>query len=87
MRLGNEHLRYLFWSTCLSLRVFDGQNPIRTWHDANLGMRMIFGFETVSWDSGDYGKFFWEEWIRGHIVQHRMARRQLAHRARPGRRP
>ena len=27
MRLGNEHLRYLFWSTCESLRVFGGQSP------------------------------------------------------------
>jgi hypothetical protein len=66
MRLGNEHLRYLFWSTCLSLRVFDGQSPIRTWQAANLGLRMIFGFETVSYDNANYGKFFWEEWNKGH---------------------
>jgi hypothetical protein len=65
MRLGNEHLRYLFWSTCLSLRVFDGQSPIRTWQVANLGLRMIFGFETVSFDNPNYGKFFWEEWNKG----------------------
>jgi hypothetical protein len=66
MRLGNEYLRYLFWSTCLSLRVFDGQSPIRTWQAANLGLRMIFGFETVSYDNANYGKFFWEEWNKGH---------------------
>jgi hypothetical protein len=62
MRLGNEHVKYIFWSTCLSCRVLDGQNPIKTWSPANLGFRMLFGFETVSWDDPNYGKFFWQEW-------------------------
>lgn len=62
MRLGNEHAKYIFWSTCLSCRVLDGHSPIRTWQAANLGFRMLFGFETVSWDSPNYGKFLWEEW-------------------------
>jgi Family of unknown function (DUF6345) len=62
MRLGNEYLRYLFWSTCLSLRYTGGMSPIRTWDVANLGLRMIFGFETVSYDNANYGRFFWEEW-------------------------
>jgi hypothetical protein len=62
MRLGNEQANYIFWSTCLSLRVLEGHNPIRTWSPANLGFRMLFGFETVSWDDPNYGKFFWEEW-------------------------
>lgn len=62
MRLGNERARYVFWSTCLSLRIAGGHNPIRTWQAANLGFRMLFGFETVSWDNPNYGKFFWEEW-------------------------
>jgi Family of unknown function (DUF6345) len=65
MRLGNESLRYLFWSTCQSLRVFDGHSPIRTWQAANLGFRMLFGFETVSYDNANYGRFFWEEWGKG----------------------
>ncbi len=65
MRLGNEHVKYIFWSTCLSCRVLDGHSPIRTWQPANLGFRMLFGFETISWDNGDYGKFFWEEWRKG----------------------
>jgi hypothetical protein len=65
MRLGNEHAKYIFWSTCLSCRVLDGHSPIRTWQAANQGFRMLFGFETVSIDSGDYGKFFWEEWRAG----------------------
>jgi hypothetical protein len=65
MRLGNEQVRYIFWSTCESLRVLGGHSPIRTWSPANLGFRMLFGFETVSWDDPDYGKAFWEEWNRG----------------------
>jgi hypothetical protein len=62
MRLGNEYLRYLFWSTCQSLKYTGGHSPIRTWNIANLGLRMIFGFETNSVDNANYGKFFFEEW-------------------------
>lgn len=65
MRLGNEYARYVFWSTCQSLRVKEGHTPIRTWSTANLGLRMIFGYETVSVDNGDYGRFFFEEWNKG----------------------
>jgi Family of unknown function (DUF6345) len=65
MQLGDDVVRYIFWSTCTSLRVFDGQSPIKTWSSANKGWRMIFGFETTSIDSGDYGKFFFEEWNKG----------------------
>jgi hypothetical protein len=65
MRLGNEQANYIFWSTCLSCRVLEGHNPIRTWSPANLGFRMLFGFETVSWDDPNYGKYFWEEWNKG----------------------
>jgi len=62
MRLGNEQVRYLFFSTCESLRVLGGHSPARTWSAANLGFRMLFGFETISWDDPNYGKYFWEEW-------------------------
>ncbi|MEV4415958.1 DUF6345 domain-containing protein [Catellatospora sp. NPDC049609] len=65
MRLGNEHARYVFWSTCQSLRVKDGHDPIRTWSVANLGLRMIFGYETISYDNGNYGRFFFEEYNLG----------------------
>ncbi|WP_327352138.1 DUF6345 domain-containing protein [Streptomyces sp. NBC_01304] len=65
MAFGNERANYVFWSTCFSLRVLAGHNPIRTWAGPNLGSRMIFGFETVSIDSGDYGKKFWEKWRAG----------------------
>jgi len=62
MGLGNEQVRYIFWSTCLSCRVLGGHTPMRTWRPANLGFRMLFGYETVSYDYPDYGKYFWEEW-------------------------
>lgn len=65
MSLGNETVRYLFWSTCFSLRVFGNNNPIRTWHNVNQGFRMLFGYETTSVDNPNYGKFFWEEWNKG----------------------
>jgi len=62
LRVGNEMARYIFLSTCLSLRVHSGHSPIRTWNASNLGFRMLFGFETVSVDHAGYGKFFFEEW-------------------------
>ena len=65
MRLGNEQVRYIFWSTCLSLRVLEGHNPIRTWSPANLGFRMLFGYETTSIDHGGYGRAFWNQWKSG----------------------
>jgi hypothetical protein len=64
MRLGNEFVNYVFWSTCFSCRVKDGHDPIRTWHNANLGFRTLFGFETTSVDDGRYGQSFWEEYNR-----------------------
>ncbi|KUF14505.1 DUF6345 domain-containing protein [Streptomyces silvensis] len=65
MALGNEKARYIFWSTCFSLRVLGGHSPIRTWATPNLGFRMLFGFETTSIDNPDYGKKFWEKWRSG----------------------
>ncbi|XXF77225.1 DUF6345 domain-containing protein [Myxococcaceae bacterium GXIMD 01537] len=65
MALGNEQVRYLFWSTCFSCRVLGGHSPIRTWHPANLGFRMLFGYETVSVDSPNYGSAFWRHWNTG----------------------
>ena len=62
MRLGNEFARYVFWSTCLSLRVKGGHTPVRTWSVANLGLRMIFGYETLMVDHAGYGRIFFDEW-------------------------
>jgi hypothetical protein len=68
MRLGNEKANYVFFSTCLSLRVHEGHSPSRTWAVPNLGFRMLFGFETISIDDPNYGKFFWEEWRKGKTL-------------------
>ena len=65
MSLGNEQVKYLFWSTCFSLRVLGGHSPIRTWHPVNKGLRMIFGYETTSVDHAEYGSRFWNEWNKG----------------------
>ncbi len=62
MTLANQTLRYAFWSTCLSLRVHAGHSPWRTWAARSRGLRMVFGWETVSWDRPDYGKNFWRHW-------------------------
>jgi len=41
---GNEDLRYLFWSTCFSLRVSGNDSPVRTRNSPKKGnLRMIFG--------------------------------------------
>jgi Family of unknown function (DUF6345) len=64
MALGNEQARYLFWSTCFSCRVLNGHNPIRSWNAANLGWRMLFGYETTSIDAPNYGSDFWKQWNR-----------------------
>lgn len=65
MALGNEQVRYIFWSTCFSLRVLNGHNPIRSWSKSNLGFRMLFGYETTSIDAPNYGKDFWNQWNKG----------------------
>lgn len=72
MVIGNATLRYLFWSTCQSLKVPDladlnptHVSPITTWNPGNRGMRMIFGFQSNSLDSPDYGKNFGNNWNAG----------------------
>ena len=65
MSFGDEELRYLFWSTCLSLRISGRHTPVRSWWGPDRGLRMLFGYETTSIDDPNYGKFFWEEWKKG----------------------
>ncbi len=66
MAFANEELRYLFWSTCFSLRVSGPDNPVRTWWVPNKGnLRMLFGYETTSVGDPNYGRYFWEEWKKG----------------------
>ncbi len=62
---GDERLRYMFWDTCNSVMVSGGNNPYSTWGVRSKGIRMVFGYETVSIDNPNYGKFFWEEWNKG----------------------
>ena len=62
---GDERLRYLFWDTCNSVMVSGGNSPYSTWGVRSKGIRMVFGYETVSIDNPNYGKFFWEEWNKG----------------------
>jgi len=63
-KFANQVSRYIFWSTCLSNRVGGGITPVTTWWnvDNNPGFRLLFGFETVSFDNPNYGKFFWNHW-------------------------
>jgi hypothetical protein len=72
MKIGNEQLKYLFWSTCQSLKVPDlavmnptRKSPIDTWHGSNLGLRMIFGFHSNSLDHSGYGSLFGSNWDSG----------------------
>jgi hypothetical protein len=65
MRIGDQKLRYLFLSTCDSVRVMLGDNPWRTWNGANTGCRMIFGYSSLSEDWGGYGREFFRRWNTG----------------------
>ncbi|WP_221394160.1 DUF6345 domain-containing protein [Dyadobacter sp. NIV53] len=72
MVIGNEQLKYLFWSTCQSLKVSDVADvnpnllsPISTWHNSNQGLRMIFGYQSNSVDNPNYGRYFGNNWNAG----------------------
>lgn len=70
MAFANEELRYLFFSTCYSLRVSGNDSPVRTWWEPNKGgLRMLLGYETTSVDNGNYGRYFWEEWRKGKSIK------------------
>ena len=67
VKFANQNSRYIFWSTCLSCRIGGGNSPVKTWwsDDNNPGFRMLFGFETTSVDSPNYGSNFWNHWNKG----------------------
>lgn len=67
---GDERNRYLFWDTCNSVMISGGNDPYTTWGTRANGVRMIFGYETVSVDSPNYGRFFWEEWNKGKSLSY-----------------
>lgn len=75
MLIGNNTLRYLFWSTCQSLKVPDladmnptRVSPITTWNPGNRGLRMIFGFQSNSVDNPNYGSNFGNNWNAGQSL-------------------
>jgi hypothetical protein len=90
MSFGDETLRYLYWSTCFSIRVSGSDSPIRTWSAPNKGgLRMMFGYETTSIDHAGYGKFFWQEWNKNKTFARAFldasCRRRNGHSTRPQR--
>jgi hypothetical protein len=66
--LGNERNRYIFWDTCQSVKWSGSHSPYRTWGGPANGVRMIFGYDTNSVDSSNYGRYFWEEWNKGKTL-------------------
>jgi hypothetical protein len=73
MSLGNAKNRYLFLSVCYGLMLGDGkllpehqahsvEDLQVVWPKGLAGTRCIFSYGTVSTDSPDYGRFFWEKW-------------------------
>ena len=60
MSLGEHTLRYLFLSACQMVST----SPGSTWFGPANGIRAVLGYDTLSVDSPDYGKFFFENWKR-----------------------
>ncbi len=67
---GDERLRYMFWDTCQSVKISGGNDPYTTWGTRSKGIRFVFGYETDSIDSPNYGKYFWEEWNKGKTFKY-----------------
>jgi hypothetical protein len=65
MSFGDQRLRYLMLHGCDSLQMHFGQDPFRTWADCNKGARMIFGFDSLTYDVGGLGAGFFREWNTG----------------------
>lgn len=65
MSFGDQRLRYLFWHGCDSLQMHFGHNPFRSWAASNKGARMIFGFDSLTYDVDGLGAGFFREWNTG----------------------
>lgn len=65
MGFGDQRLRYLFLHGCESLRTNFGHSPYRTWHAPNRGARMLFGFDSLTFDTDQQGTRFFKEWNTG----------------------
>lgn len=72
MRLGNQNLRYLFLSTCQSLKMgpgggdrpdLPGDSAHATWADAAKGVNCILGYSTTQVDDTRYGSLFWSKYM------------------------
>jgi hypothetical protein len=59
MSFGQNDLRYMFFSTCQSVRNVD---PGAVWFRTAKGIRAILGYHTNIVDSDAYGKYFFENW-------------------------
>jgi hypothetical protein len=68
-KFGDERLRYQFWDTCYGVRISNGNSPYSTWAPRSKGIRFVFGYETTSIDSPNYGKFFGQEWDKGKTLK------------------
>jgi Family of unknown function (DUF6345) len=65
MSFGDQRLRYLFLHGCDNLQMHFGQDPYRSFHEANKGARMIFGFDSTTYDVDGLGAGFFREWNTG----------------------
>jgi hypothetical protein len=65
MSFGDQRLRYLFLHGCDNLQMHFGQDPHRSYHTANGGARMIFGFDSLTYDIDGLGAGFFREWNTG----------------------
>jgi hypothetical protein len=59
MSFGQDELRYMFFSTCQSVR---NDDPGAVWFGPANGIRAVFGYHTNIVDSDAYGKYFFENW-------------------------
>lgn len=67
MGFGNQWARYVFLSTCQSVKIGNGddpdapgENPYSTWYGAARGARCILGYSSNMVDNSNYGAFFWK---------------------------
>lgn len=65
MKLGDGYLRYLFVSTCESVKAV---SPGKQWFQCAKGLRAVFGYDGTIADSPDYGRFFFEEWKKDGVT-------------------
>ena len=65
MSFGDQRLRYLFLHGCDNLQMHFGQSPLRTFGTPNKGARMVFGFDSLTYDIDGLASGFFREWNTG----------------------